>query len=121
MMTLIVALVLKKVVFHGIVAEVSLNVHISEFSLCSHTRTTLLPARTVSALTDMSLFWGFAVLCYCSRAHGIKFHTRGGQGAASSSNQQDGHPHGLRVLTDSMVAKYYAYTVARNTISIRQG
>lgn len=35
-------------------------------------------------------------LCYCSRARGIKFHTRAGQGAASSSNQRDDHPYGLR-------------------------
>lgn len=71
--------------------------------------------------------WQVIVLGLCGavllqhRAHGIKFHTRGGQGAASSSNQRGGHPHGLTVLTDSMVAKYYAYTVARNTIPIRRG
>lgn len=48
-------------------------------------------------MIDRSLFLGSVVLCYCSRARGIKFHTRGGHGAASSSNQRDGHPHGLRL------------------------
>lgn len=66
------------------------------FSLCVDGRVTLLLARIVSRMIDRSLFWGSVVLCYCSRAHGIKFHTRGSQGAASSSNQRDGHPHGLR-------------------------
>lgn len=59
-------------------------------------RDTVLPTKIVSGLTDRSLFWGSVVLCYCSRALGIRFHTRGGQGAASSSNQQAGHPLGLR-------------------------
>lgn len=45
-------------------------------------------------VTDRSLFCGSVVLCYCSRAHGIKFPVRGGQAAASSSNQGDGHPLG---------------------------
>lgn len=46
------------------------------------------------SLTDRSLFWASVVLCYCSRAHGIRFPVRGGQAAASSSNQSDGHPLG---------------------------
>lgn len=97
-----------------------------KFIKCAHPhvfctdRDTVLPAKIVSGLTDRSLFWGSVVLCYCSRALGIRFHTRGGQRAASSSNQQAGHPLGLKVLTDSMVAKYYAYMVARKMISARQ-
>lgn len=70
-----------------------LNVHMRAFADSTVTFASL----NGVGVTDRSLFWGSVVLCYCSRAHGIKFPVRGGQAAASSSNQGDGHPLGLEL------------------------